>query len=48
MPTTSLEQYLLELINEARLNPMGNAARYLTGYAPLTSADKYIQTALST
>lgn len=47
MPTTSMEQYLLEMINEARLNPMGNAMRYLTSFSPLSSDDKYIQSALT-
>ncbi len=31
-PTTE-EQYLLELVNDARLNPLGNAARYLSSTA---------------
>ena len=44
---TDLEQFLLELINDARLNPMGNAARYLNGYAPLSSSDTKIQQALT-
>lgn len=47
MPATSSEQYLLELINDARLDPMGNAARYLTSYAPLASSQANIQSALS-
>jgi Ca2+-binding RTX toxin-like protein len=41
------EQMLLELINDARLNPMGNAARYITSYSPLTSNDASIQNALN-
>ncbi|OYX29559.1 MAG: hypothetical protein B7Y99_12970 [Caulobacterales bacterium 32-69-10] len=41
------EQYMLELINSARLNPLADAARYLTGYAPLTSPDPDIQSALN-
>ncbi len=40
------EQYLLELINDARLNPMGNAARYITSYSPLKSSNADIQSAL--
>ena len=47
MPSTSLEQYLLELINEARLDPMGNAARYISSYSPLTSPQGNIGSALS-
>ena len=43
---TDLEQLMLEYINEARLNPMSNAARYLTGYEPLRSNDPDIQNAL--
>lgn len=37
------EQYLLELINDARLNPLGDAARYISSYNPLTSPDSSIQ-----
>jgi uncharacterized protein YkwD len=44
---TAEEQYFLELINEARLDPMGNAARYIASYSPLVSADPDIQNALS-
>jgi len=44
---TSLEQLYLELINDARLDPLGNAARYITSYSPLTSSDPDIQSALS-
>ncbi len=40
---TDLEQLMLEYINDARLDPMGNAARYITGYSPLTSDDSQIQ-----
>src|SRR6218665_2596476 len=47
MPTTSEEQYLLELVNEARLNPLGNALRYISSYSPLTSGDANIAQALS-
>ncbi len=36
-------QLELELINEARLNPMANAARYITSYAPLTSSNQEVQ-----
>jgi Ca2+-binding RTX toxin-like protein len=45
-PTAS-EQYLLELINAARLDPQADAARYITSYVPLTSSDPDIQSALS-
>jgi uncharacterized protein YkwD len=44
---TNEEQYYLELVNDARLDPMGDAARYITSYAPLTSSDPDIQTALN-
>lgn len=44
---TDLEQFMLELVNDARLNPMGDAARYLSGYAPLTSTDPLIQQAIT-
>jgi len=44
---TDIEQLMLELVNDARLNPMGNAARYLSGYAPLTSPDSLIQQAIT-
>jgi autotransporter passenger strand-loop-strand repeat protein len=40
-------QYLLELINDARLNPLGDAARYLSSYDPLSSPDPMIQQALN-
>lgn len=43
---TDQEQLLLELINEARLNPAKNAARYITSYGPLKSGDRDIQAAL--
>lgn len=44
---TDLEQLLLELTNHARLDPMANAALYLTSYAPLTSNDPDIQRAMT-
>ena len=40
------EQYYLELINDARLNPLGNAQKYISSYSPLTSADPAIQSLL--
>ena len=43
---TALEQYFLELINDARLDPVGNTARYITSYDPLTAAYGNIQSAL--
>jgi hypothetical protein len=43
---TNEEQFYLELINDARLDPMGDAAKYLTSYSPLTSSDPDIQKAL--
>ena len=47
MPATSEEQYHLELLNDARLNPMGDAARYITGYSPLTSQFANVQQAFN-
>ena len=44
---SDLEQLMLELVNETRLDPMGNAARYITSYAPLLSSDPRIQSAIS-
>lgn len=46
MATTDREQLLLELINDARLDPMGNAARYLTSAKTLDSPDPEIENAL--
>lgn len=47
MAATSAEQYLLELINEARMDPKSNALRYITSYKPLESDDADIQNALA-
>ncbi|HRD78373.1 MAG TPA: hypothetical protein PK264_20955 [Hyphomicrobiaceae bacterium] len=44
---SNLEQYMLELVNEARLNPIANAARYITSYSPLASSDPDISNAIS-
>lgn len=44
---TDQEQLLLELINEARLNPLKSASRLITSYGPLTSSDRDIQAALT-
>lgn len=46
MPPTSTEQYMLELLNDARMDPLGNAARYVSSYAPLASPRSNIQSAL--
>jgi Ca2+-binding RTX toxin-like protein len=43
MPSTNQEQYLLELVNDARLDPLGDAARYLNSYVPLTAKQQNIQ-----
>ncbi|MEZ5734612.1 MAG: tandem-95 repeat protein [Novosphingobium sp.] len=43
---TDLEQLFLELINDARLDPLGNASRYITSYSPLVSSDSAIQAAI--
>jgi Ca2+-binding RTX toxin-like protein len=47
MPATNEEQYLLELINETRLDPLGAANRYISGYSPLTSPYANIQNAFN-
>jgi Cysteine-rich secretory protein family len=44
---TDLEQFYLELINETRLDPLGNTARYISSYSPLLSSDPQIQSALN-
>lgn len=44
---TDLEQFYLELINDARLDPVGNTARYISSYTPLISTDPQIQSALN-
>lgn len=44
---TSEEQYLLELINDARLNPQASIERYLSSYSPLTATQASIRDALS-
>jgi Ca2+-binding RTX toxin-like protein len=42
------EQLFLEYINEARLDPLANAARYITSYGPqLTSSNSSIQNAIN-
>lgn len=43
---SSLEQLSLELVNEARINPMQNAARYISSYNPLRTNDPDIQAAV--
>ncbi len=50
MPTSTAsatEQFLLELTNEARMDPMASAARYVASYAPLTARQTNIQNAFS-
>ena len=48
MTTPSVEeQYLLELLNEARLNPASNVTRYLTSGSPLYAPQASIQDALN-
>jgi hypothetical protein len=44
---TDLEQLLLEYVNAARLNPLGDAAHYVNGYTPLTSPDPGVQSAIN-
>ena len=46
MSVSAREQYLLELINEARLDPLANAKRYITSFSKLTSPDADVQNAL--
>lgn len=46
MASTDREQLVLELINDARLDPLGNAARYLTSAKTLDSPDPAIENAL--
>lgn len=41
------EQFLLELINLTRLDPMAGAARYIESYVPLLANDEDIQSALT-
>ena len=44
---TALEQLVLEYINDARIDPLGNAARYMSGYGAIaTSGDAAINNAL--
>ncbi|WP_158745809.1 DUF4214 domain-containing protein [Acidisphaera sp. L21] len=47
MPTSANEQYLLELINDARMNPLGDAARYISSYTAATSSQADVQSALT-
>src|SRR5258707_13287559 len=44
---TNLEQLLIEYINDARINPLGDAARFIASYSPLKSNDPDVQTALT-
>lgn len=45
MASSNQEQYLLELTNEARLDPLADAARYIASYDPLTARQTNIQNA---
>ena len=47
MAASDLEQLLFEYINDARLDPLGDAARYIASYSPLQSPQSDIQSALS-
>ena len=48
MPSTATEQYLLELINDARMDPLGDAARYISSYTTTaTSSAANIENALA-
>ncbi|MFW2830831.1 M10 family metallopeptidase C-terminal domain-containing protein [Sphingomonas sp. ID0503] len=44
---SAAEQYLLELVNETRIDPMRNADRYIASYTSLGSRDHDIASALS-
>ena len=46
MPSNAEEQYLLELINDARLDPTGDARRYIASFDPFGSKDKDVDQAL--
>ena len=43
---TDLEQLELEYVNDARLDPLGDAARYILSYSPLQSQNSAIDSAL--
>ena len=45
MPSAE-EQYELELINDARLDPIGNAYQYITGFEPIAGTQKLIDGAI--
>jgi len=47
MPSNDVEQLLLELVNDTRLDPLGNASRYISSYSPLQSPRSDIQSALT-
>jgi uncharacterized protein YkwD len=40
------EQYMLELLNETRLDPLANAERYITSFSSISSPDPAIASAL--
>jgi uncharacterized protein YkwD len=46
MASTNLEQYLLELIDEARLDPVQNIARFVSSFQPLKATQANIQNAI--
>src|SRR5687767_8688892 len=46
MASSNTEQLFLELINSARLDPLGDAARYITSYSTLLSDHELIDEAL--
>jgi hypothetical protein len=46
MASSNLEQMFLELVNSARLDPLGDAARYITSYSPLTAGAANVQHAV--
>jgi Ca2+-binding RTX toxin-like protein len=44
---TAEEQFLLELTNDVRMNPLADTARYVSSYSPLVSSQPDIQAALN-
>jgi len=47
MPATDLEQLMLEYINDARLDPIGDISRIIDGVEPLHSSDPDIEGAIT-
>src|SRR5579884_892613 len=47
MSASPQEQLLLEYINDARLDPLGDAAKFIASFSPLSSNDADVQSALT-